>query len=155
MDSKAMRKLLLTTVILIGGCVNPQQPVALGSPRIPSPAVTQQKIIPQYYTGLVLQNLTEELVQVEPRFADGGALVFSVDPNSPAERAGLMRGDIITAINNVQVRSALEFAAVFQSKEIEPAALRVYRLESTFMPRNIVFVRNGMPEAQNDKREPK
>lgn len=58
----------------------------------------------------------------------GGVLVRSVEPNSPAEGAGLMPGDIVTAVGSTPVRSVAGFLEIV--KELEDGAsvpLRVMR----------------------------
>ncbi len=38
-----------------------------------------------------------------------GVLIYSIKPNSPADRAGLRKGDIITSVNKKLVRNLIEF----------------------------------------------
>jgi serine protease Do/serine protease DegQ len=54
--------------------------------------------------GLQTQELTPELARSLGIALLDGALVTNVDPGSPAERAGLRRGDLITAANGHPVR---------------------------------------------------
>lgn len=56
--------------------------------------------------------------------ANHGVVVQSVQPNSPAERAGIRRGDVITAINSKSVRSGDELLAIISNSE-PGARLRV------------------------------
>ena len=56
--------------------------------------------------GITLQDLTPELARkmsLPPYLS--GAVVAAIDPGSPAERAGLKRDDVITAIGGQTVRS--------------------------------------------------
>ena len=48
----------------------------------------------------------------------GGALVGRVDPGSPAARAGLRAGDLITAIDGQPIRSADDVVAVVQGDQV-------------------------------------
>jgi serine protease Do len=53
--------------------------------------------------GLTIQQVTPDLASSLGLSNVRGALVSSVQPGSPAERAGLKRGDVITAINGAPV----------------------------------------------------
>jgi serine protease Do len=57
------------------------------------------------YLGVNIQTVTASLVQEHKLQATRGAYIGGVEPNSPADRAGLSEGDIITAINGTEVRS--------------------------------------------------
>src|SRR3982751_2942966 len=55
--------------------------------------------------GVLVQDVTPELAQtlgVEGR----GAVVSALEPGSPAARAGLTQGDVVTAIDNTPIRDA-------------------------------------------------
>ncbi|GAB4392432.1 MAG: Do family serine endopeptidase [Gammaproteobacteria bacterium] len=56
--------------------------------------------------GILVQPLTEELAQAFDVSGTKGALVSKVNPNSPAEKAGLKAGDIIQKVNNQPITSA-------------------------------------------------
>lgn len=59
--------------------------------------------------GIFVQHLTPELAHSMGYPEDfQGALVSQVNPNSPAERAGLKSGDIITQINNTKITQATQ-----------------------------------------------
>lgn len=58
------------------------------------------------YIGVGVQNLTPDLAKAFHASAPQGALVGSVEPNSPGAKAGLERGDIITQINGQPINSA-------------------------------------------------
>ena len=64
--------------------------------------------IPHPYIGIQMVNLTADLAKQNNRDPNSpfliaeveGILVVRVIPNTPAERAGIRRGDVITAVNN-------------------------------------------------------
>jgi serine protease Do len=66
------------------------------------------------WTGLVVQDLTRQLAR---HFgARRGVVVAQVDPGSPADRAGLARGDAITHVDGHEVGSQEEFEQRIQDR---------------------------------------
>lgn len=81
--------------------------------------------------GLAVEDLTPELRQ-QLGFQGQGAFVAQVQPGSPAEDAGLQRGDIIEEVNRQKVESAQDLVNLVQSlKSGETAAMVVRRGENT------------------------
>jgi len=70
-----------------------------GEPFTPASAPTSSQL------GLHLQPLTGDLAERLDLAEVEGALVAQVDPGSPAEDAGLRRGDIVLEVNRKPVRS--------------------------------------------------
>ncbi|MDR2462706.1 MAG: Do family serine endopeptidase, partial [Verrucomicrobiales bacterium] len=58
------------------------------------------------YLGVQIQDLDPEMAESYGRGASQGVLVTKVENSSAAERGGLRRGDIITAVNDEPVRDA-------------------------------------------------
>jgi serine protease Do len=58
--------------------------------------------------GVTVQGLTSDLAASLQLESVAGALVNDVEKGGPAERAGLQRGDVITAINGTAVRDSNE-----------------------------------------------
>jgi len=50
--------------------------------------------------------------------ADHGVVVNNVEPNSPAERAGLQRGDVVTTVNGKAIRNGDELVAIVSETEV-------------------------------------
>ncbi|MGQ0657335.1 MAG: DegQ family serine endoprotease [Chromatiales bacterium] len=58
------------------------------------------------FLGVELQDLNPELAQAFGIEQTQGAVVASVAPKSPAEKAGLRQGDVVVAVNNRSVQNA-------------------------------------------------
>jgi Do/DeqQ family serine protease len=58
--------------------------------------------------GVAIEDLTPDLAQAMDTKHTEGAVIARVDPGSPAERAGLRRGDLVTAVNGVPVHSGTQ-----------------------------------------------
>ena len=59
--------------------------------------------------GLEVQDITERLAKAFDVGQKQGVLVTAVDPDSPADRAGLQAGDIVTQLNNDRITSQKQF----------------------------------------------
>lgn len=76
--------------------------------------------VPHPYIGVQMVNLTPELARQNNRDPNSpfiipeveGILVVRVLPNTPAERAGLRRGDVIVAVNNQPIRDGSQLQAL-------------------------------------------
>ena len=58
--------------------------------------------------GIAVQDLTPEIAGALQVGVAEGAVVAQVEPGSPAERAGLKRGDVVVALDGVQIHSATQ-----------------------------------------------
>jgi len=74
------------------------------------------------FLGVGIQDLTPAMAKAFEVETARGAIVSDVTPNSPAEKAGLRRGDVITGLNGKPVEDArrlrLEVAAIAPGTEI-------------------------------------
>jgi serine protease Do len=61
------------------------------------------------YMGILPQELTPELAKQFNVSSDRGVAIAQVEPNSPAEHAGLKVGDVITGINGNSISDVNEF----------------------------------------------
>ncbi len=58
------------------------------------------------YLGVYLSDLTQETASKFGSPVDSGALVEKVEPDGPADAAGIQRGDVVTAAGSEEVRSS-------------------------------------------------
>jgi Do/DeqQ family serine protease len=58
--------------------------------------------------GIAVQDLTPDLAEALGVRRTAGAVVGSVEPGSPAMRAGLAKGDVITSLNGAALKSAAQ-----------------------------------------------
>jgi serine protease Do len=80
------------------------------------------------YLGIEAQNLTPELAREFNLESATGALVGGVTPKSPAERAGLQVGDVITRFDGKQVRDARQLRiSVAEAKACQTVQVEVLR----------------------------
>ena len=66
--------------------------------------------------GIAVQDLSPDSGQTAALAHDQGAVLAAVDPGLSAARAGLAKGDVITSVDAVPIRSASHLRAVLGSK---------------------------------------
>jgi serine protease Do len=78
--------------------------------------------------GAGIQDLDEGLAKSFNYTGQGGALIAQVMPNSPAEKAGLKEGDIVTKFNGKAIESSSQLrSAVATSEPGKKVELEVFR----------------------------
>ena len=77
--------------------------------------------------GMTVREITPELVQALGLTEDKGILIFSVEPGSIADNAGLARGDVIKEINRKPVMSMADFQDALKKAPAENILLLVTR----------------------------
>src|SRR5262249_11158634 len=84
------------------------------------------------WLGVEMQPMTPALASAMKRDNNDGALVANVEPGSPAEKAGLKSGDLITRFSGEAVKTPRDLAlAVGKATEGGKANLEVWREGST------------------------
>ncbi len=76
--------------------------------------------------GVSTQPLTKQLADYFG-VKDGGLLITSVNDNSPAAKAGLKAGDVITAVDGEKVTSPGDVSRAISKKEDGPVSLTIIR----------------------------
>ncbi len=85
-------------------------PVNMAKPLIPQLVATGE--VTRGYLGVSIQSITAELAKVLKLKERKGALVGDVISGSPAEQAGIRRGDVIVAFNNEALEGARDLPAM-------------------------------------------
>src|SRR5207244_3358714 len=80
--------------------------------------------------GISTQSLTKQLADYFG-VKDGGLLITSVTENSPAAKAGLKAGDVITAVDGEKVESSGDIARLINKKQDGDVALTIVRDRNT------------------------
>ncbi len=79
--------------------------VAQKQPPVPAVATEQAMLLSERLFGLQLQDLSAELAAALGYASGRGVLVSAVEPDSPADRAGIERGLVLYRIGNYDVNS--------------------------------------------------
>lgn len=77
-------------------------------------------------SGIRVDQLTDQLRDYFGVFSNSGVLVSSVESGSAAEKAGVKAGDVVTAVNGVNVRNPTDFSREMRMGNGK-AALKVMR----------------------------
>lgn len=71
--------------------------------------------------GIYTQNITPELAKAFDLNINNGAIISKVNKNSPAEKAGLMEGDVITKVNDKIVNNISDVRNIIGMQAINTA----------------------------------
>lgn len=96
-------------------------------------SVREEGDIGQWYTGIKVQDMTRPIAQNLGFDGSAGVLVSDTEADSPGEKSGLKRGDIIVKVDGFTVTSPKEIVNIFQGAlPGETVNLTVYR-EKTYL----------------------
>ena len=103
-------------------------PVNMAKKLVPQ-LVKHGKVTDRGWLGVVVQGITPELARSFKLPEDQkGGLVADVKPNSPAERSGLLRGDVVVEFNGKMIKHSSQLpgivAATPPDKEIDVEIIR-------------------------------
>jgi len=80
------------------------------------------------FLGVSIQEVTKELADAYGLERPAGALIASIEPKSPADRAGLKQGDVVTQFDGKAINLAAELPqAIGRAKVGETYTLSVFR----------------------------
>ena len=95
------------------------------------------------WLGVSFQEITPELAAHFGESFEGGALINGVVPNGPAEKAGLQPGDVITAVDDTEIRAGHDLLrTVLRHGVGEKLTLGVRRVNKT---RKVTLVTGERP----------
>jgi Do/DeqQ family serine protease len=104
------------------------------------------------WLGVSFQEITPELAAHFGESFEGGALINGVVPNGPADEAGLQPGDVITAIDDTEIRQGHELLrTVLRHGVGEKVTLEVRRGDKTRKMTLITGERPSEDQAQSQK----
>jgi serine protease Do len=94
---------------------------------------------PEFWTGVVIQNLNRRKARALGLARATGALILTVNDASPSQKAGLTPGDVIVQVNGFTVRSADEVVEAFREGRVGAAYdLMVLRGRTLFRTRLVL-----------------
>jgi serine protease Do len=96
-------------------------------------ALIKNGVVHHGYLGVALNDVTPENAKFFNLTGNTGALIAQVTPNSPASKAGVKAGDVVTAVNGQSVETGSDLQVVVSEK----APGTTLQLD---------IVRNGQPE---------
>lgn len=97
-------------------------PINMAKKLIPQ-LITHGKVTDRGWLGVMIQPVTEELAKSFGLSGEGGALVGDVVKGSPAEKAGVKRGDVILSFNGEKIDVANELPALVATTPAGKAAI--------------------------------
>lgn len=108
-----------------------------------------EKIEGRAWLGIGGRTVTPEMVESLDLVVDHGVYVVQVMPNSPAEKAGLSKGDVTTGMNGEEISSIEELIDCLASKSPgDKVSLTAYRGgPNMFMTMTVTVTLGERPEA--------
>jgi Do/DeqQ family serine protease len=82
--------------------------------KIIADLITHGEVI-EAWLGLIVQNIDAALSRYLQLSASSGVLVKAVEPSSPAQRAGIRKGDVLIAVNSRKILSTRDYQTTMRS----------------------------------------
>lgn len=99
--------------------------------------------------GVMIQNLTPDLAEALGVEAETGAIVSSVEPDTPADNAGLMAGDVIVAVNDEIVEGSADLRQKIGLRRPGDEVEIVYLRDGDRQRTNITLADGGVQRASD------
>ncbi len=98
----------INTAILArgGGNIGIGFAIPINMARAVQEHLVEDGVVSRGQLGVAIQDLTPELAQAFALDRTGGAVIARVEPDSPAQRAGLRAGDVVVEVDGRPVRGA-------------------------------------------------
>ena len=94
--------------------------------------------------GVSITNLNSTHYAVANGILPKGAYISAVESGSPAEKAGVLVGDIVVEIDGTIITNTTEMLDAFQGKKVgDNATLKVYRVEKLQEAQTVEELKNG------------
>ena len=101
---------------------------------------------PRGFSGLQFAPLSASAAARTPLLNRGGAMVFAVMPDSPAEKAKIKPGEVVAAIDGVAITSARQASDLVRAKRAgEAASLTLYDNTGAVHPGTVTLVFDAAP----------
>ena len=101
---------------------------------------------PYGFSGLQFAPLTAAAAARTPLLNRGGAMVFAVMPDSPAEKAKIKPGEVVAAIDGTAITSARQASELVRAKRAgESATLTLYDNTGAVHPGTVTLVFDAAP----------
>jgi len=85
-------------------------------------------------------------INMEPNEEAGGVVLTWIGPDSPAERAGLKKGDLLTSLNGVPYTEANEGKLKEQYKSFSPGKVATFGIRRQGEDREVAVELEPLPE---------
>jgi serine protease Do len=105
-----------TAIIPQGQGIGFAIPIDTAKPLIPQ--LEAKGEVTRGYLGVSIQSITPELAKALSLKENKGALVADVVKGSPAEKAGIQRGDVIVSYNKKEVNEARDLSAMVAQTQV-------------------------------------
>lgn len=130
-------------VLLFSMLVVFQSQVRAQTVLVSPPSSTESSPMVRPWLGVSIQEINPDIVETMDLKTSSGVLVSGVSAGSPAEKAGVVPGDVIIAVNGKEVLSSGELVTLIQAAR--PGASVVLELNRSGQAERISVVLGDMP----------